>query len=320
MRLYDSARQLVFHLLTAWSALFVLVSNRKDASALNMYQPSHEAELWSDNAFLTPLVDIIVRALWKLLKLAGAPIGNVLAFLLWCGISFAELTSFIFRLCRRLVRWLGASREVTFWGGNSFASKRYHLAIAFFFAASAFSAVARRIHRHFSTYYRRRNDIAVKMHDAQSQGEWANHAAQLRSLDRAHGRRKSLASEAKLFKAPVFRRQSLHLRQLFQNGDGQVATADMVRCLRDDLVRRLGNMQDTAIYDYYGKIPEPIGEYITEVQRCLRHISFSENLSDEQKLNFLQETRHAFGRTALLLSGGGSLGCYHLVSTYIKES
>lgn len=33
----------------------------------------------------------------------------------------------------------------------------------------------------------------------------------------------------------------------------------------------------------------------------------------DEKLNFFRETRHAFGRTALLLSGGGGLGSFHLV-------
>jgi hypothetical protein len=33
----------------------------------------------------------------------------------------------------------------------------------------------------------------------------------------------------------------------------------------------------------------------------------------EDKLNFLREARHAFGRTALVLSGGGSFGAFHLV-------
>jgi TAG lipase/steryl ester hydrolase/phospholipase A2/LPA acyltransferase len=34
----------------------------------------------------------------------------------------------------------------------------------------------------------------------------------------------------------------------------------------------------------------------------------------DEKLAFLKETRHAFGRTALLLSGGGGLGSFHIVS------
>lgn len=34
----------------------------------------------------------------------------------------------------------------------------------------------------------------------------------------------------------------------------------------------------------------------------------------EEKLSFFKETRHAYGRTALLLSGGGGLGSFHIVS------
>jgi TAG lipase/steryl ester hydrolase/phospholipase A2/LPA acyltransferase len=33
----------------------------------------------------------------------------------------------------------------------------------------------------------------------------------------------------------------------------------------------------------------------------------------DEKMSFFKVTRHAFGRTALLLSGGGGLGTFHLV-------
>lgn len=36
-----------------------------------------------------------------------------------------------------------------------------------------------------------------------------------------------------------------------------------------------------------------------------------EELSIENKLAFFNETRHAFGRSALMLSGGGAMGIYH---------
>jgi len=284
-----------------------------------MYRPSHEVQLWSDRGLFGPLAEAVVHVIWRLLKFGGAPIGNALAFLLWCGLTIGELTALVFRLCRRVARWLSASCQVTFWGGNGFSSKRYHLAFVFIMATSALSALGSSIHHRFSSYLRRRNGIIGKMHDAQSQKEWAQHAAQLKALDRAHGRNKSASIEAKLFNAPLLQRKTLHLKQLFQQGD--MEAGEMIRRLREDLVRKLGNMQDTSIYDYYGRIPEPIEEYIVEVQRCLKHIVSSENLSDHQKLNFLQETRHAFGRTALLLSGGGSLGAYHLgVAKVLLES
>lgn len=37
----------------------------------------------------------------------------------------------------------------------------------------------------------------------------------------------------------------------------------------------------------------------------------------EEKSAFLRETRHAFGRTALILSGGGPMGAFHLVSVRV---
>jgi len=37
-----------------------------------------------------------------------------------------------------------------------------------------------------------------------------------------------------------------------------------------------------------------------------------DNISADVKLAFFNETRHAFGRTALLLSGGAGLGFYHV--------
>ncbi|RHY54491.1 hypothetical protein DYB30_011984, partial [Aphanomyces astaci] len=44
-------------------------------------------------------------------------------------------------------------------------------------------------------------------------------------------------------------------------------------------------------------------------------------LSLDNKLAFFSETRHAFGRSALMLSGGGGLGLYHtgIVKTLVEE-
>ncbi len=63
-------------------------------------------------------------------------------------------------------------------------------------------------------------------------------------------------------------------------------------------------------------VPEPIREYIDEVRLNLDTLTNYEGLECtlDEKLNFLRETRHAFGRTALVLSGGGALGAFHIVS------
>ena len=71
----------------------------------------------------------------------------------------------------------------------------------------------------------------------------------------------------------------------------------------------------SELHDYFPLVPEPIREYIDEVKLHLQLISEYEGpqLGVKEKLAFLQETRHAFGRTALVLSGGGALGAFHLV-------
>ena len=72
----------------------------------------------------------------------------------------------------------------------------------------------------------------------------------------------------------------------------------------------------SELHEHFPTVPEPIREYIEEVQKHLEGVTAYDgpDMSLEDKLNFLRETRHAFGRTALVLSGGGALGAFHIVS------
>ncbi|MED6164219.1 mitogen-activated protein kinase tyrosine protein phosphatase sdp1 [Stylosanthes scabra] len=98
---------------------------------------------------------------------------------------------------------------------------------------------------------------------------------------------------------------------------------DIIFCMRADLVRNLGNMCNPALHKGRLQVPRLIKEYIDEVSTQLRMVcdSDSEELSLEEKLAFMHETRHAFGRTALLLSGGASLGAFHVgvVKTLVEH-
>jgi len=71
------------------------------------------------------------------------------------------------------------------------------------------------------------------------------------------------------------------------------------------------------------QVPKLIKEYIEEVSTQLRMVceSDTDELLLEEKLAFVQETRHAFGRTGLLLSGGASLGSFHVgvVKTLVEH-
>ena len=71
----------------------------------------------------------------------------------------------------------------------------------------------------------------------------------------------------------------------------------------------------SELHEHFPVVPTPIREYIEEVQRHLEAITAYEgaDLRLEDKQTYLRETRHAFGRTALVLSGGGALGAFHIV-------
>ncbi|CAA6654103.1 unnamed protein product [Spirodela intermedia] len=89
---------------------------------------------------------------------------------------------------------------------------------------------------------------------------------------------------------------------------------DMVFFMRTDLLRNLGNMCNPRLHNGRLQVPKLINDYIEEVSTQLKMIceSRSGELDLEERLAFVHETRHAFGRTALLLSGGATLAAFHL--------
>lgn len=62
-------------------------------------------------------------------------------------------------------------------------------------------------------------------------------------------------------------------------------------------------------------VPELITKFVSTMKEALSTLTSDKNLSLDVKANFLRHGRHIFGRTALVLSGGGALGCFHIVRT-----
>ncbi|GBG86370.1 hypothetical protein CBR_g41365 [Chara braunii] len=99
---------------------------------------------------------------------------------------------------------------------------------------------------------------------------------------------------------------------------------DITFYLRADLVRNLGGMCNPELHKYRLQTPRVIQDYINEVKYHLKAVCDlpeTEAFPLGEKLAFIHETRHAFGRTALLLSGGAALGVFHLgvVRTLIEN-
>ncbi|KAI8562387.1 hypothetical protein RHMOL_Rhmol03G0032200 [Rhododendron molle] len=142
--------------------------------------------------------------------------------------------------------------------------------------------------------------------------EWA-HAAKM--LDKETPR----MNESNLYDEELVRNKLQELGQRRQ----ECSLRDIIFCMRADLVRNLGNMCNPELHKGRLQVPKLIQDYIDEVSTQLRMVcdSDSEELLLEEKLAFMHETRHAFGRTALLLSGGASLGAFHVgvVKTLVEH-
>ncbi len=79
-----------------------------------------------------------------------------------------------------------------------------------------------------------------------------------------------------------------------------------------------GNMGGMGRAELYGKAKfgtkELIEDYIEEIALALEHLAGPEvdNIRFEEKLDFFQRTSHCFGRSALMMSGSGTLLYFHL--------
>ncbi|ORY86201.1 putative esterase of the alpha-beta hydrolase superfamily, partial [Protomyces lactucae-debilis] len=96
--------------------------------------------------------------------------------------------------------------------------------------------------------------------------------------------------------------------------------------LRTTLSRQLGDMGNPKLYAYtHTGTKFLIEEYIEEVRGCfyylMEQVKLRPDIDTRSVLNALLKTRQSFGRTALLLSGGGTLGMMHIgVVTCLWES
>jgi TAG lipase/steryl ester hydrolase/phospholipase A2/LPA acyltransferase len=89
----------------------------------------------------------------------------------------------------------------------------------------------------------------------------------------------------------------------------------LIRQLREGLHHDLGNMGDPRLYnECYIGTKNLIDEYVEEVCLCIRQVAEDRDSSmlPAQKLDFLKAVLLSYGRPALLMSGGASLGAFHM--------
>jgi TAG lipase / steryl ester hydrolase / phospholipase A2 / LPA acyltransferase len=92
---------------------------------------------------------------------------------------------------------------------------------------------------------------------------------------------------------------------------------DLMFRLRGGLARDMYGMQHEGLFSKSiigtKELVENYHQTVVDALNCICDSNpGDDNIPQDAKLAFFNETRHSYGRTALLLSGGASLAFYHL--------
>lgn len=113
------------------------------------------------------------------------------------------------------------------------------------------------------------------------------------------------------FDYELLRTRLTELRQARQRND----VNQLMFHLHEGLHGNLGNISNPLLYKHckHGT-KRVISEYLDEVCDALHYLCDNEfrEITFKQKLDFFENVGHAFGQSALMLSGGAALGLFHL--------
>lgn len=148
-----------------------------------------------------------------------------------------------------------------------------------------------------------------RLQEASSHQQWEEAALILDELDGRDAWK--YCDESPDYDYILLRERLASLRAARESGD----VAYMIFQLRTSLTRNLANIGSLKMYEHCRTgTKRLIEEYMNEVIHQLDILcqTPSEDVDDATKLEFLTTTRQSFGRTALLLSGGATLGMHHI--------
>lgn len=156
---------------------------------------------------------------------------------------------------------------------------------------------------------RRRTQLEERMRSAETYEQWANAAqayddlvglAQWRKMD-----------QTRLYDHVSIRYRLDRLRALRSRNDD----IGLLFTLNEGIHGNMGGMGKATVHSRskFGT-KHLIEHYVEEIADSLIHIANTENenIDFEDKLDFFQRASQCYGRSALMLSGGGALGFYHI--------
>ena len=79
--------------------------------------------------------------------------------------------------------------------------------------------------------------------------------------------------------------------------------------VRENMVRTLGGLGQPALYtSALSGTKKLVQSYVSELVACIDSVSYARNLPITTREQVLADSRQAYGRSALLLSGGLGMG------------
>jgi hypothetical protein len=155
----------------------------------------------------------------------------------------------------------------------------------------------------------RKINLRKLMEEANSYLKWKDYAKELDSLEGKNKWKETMESGLYDYKGIKSLVKTLKKKMEFKDIRG------LVHYVRVNLMKNLYSTLNPALYQstYHGT-KYLIEEYEKEMMKSIEFIAtFNEKIFPlHKKLEFFSETRHSYGRTALLLSGGSTLGMYHI--------
>lgn len=93
---------------------------------------------------------------------------------------------------------------------------------------------------------------------------------------------------------------------------------ELVSLIRSTTTRDIGGILHPSLYEQaLSGTKDLISSYQKKVCQALKMIALTEKLTHKEKFQIISELKSSYGRTSLLLSGGGQLGIYHF--GFIKQ-
>lgn len=148
-----------------------------------------------------------------------------------------------------------------------------------------------------------------RMQTARSFTEYYQTALELDSLEGGASWKLS-RKDSSLYDRHAIVRRLTQMAQLYQAND----MPRLMFCLRGSLMRHFSGISRSELHRHSRVgTKQEVDDFINVVSWLLDYIADEDSsaVTLQQKLSFFNEVRHAYGRTALLLSGGSTMGLSH---------